>query len=137
MLVVMPSRFDDIYDDVPESDPDPVRLKQHIECERIRDSSEYKRQRTLFRRDCQYAKQPDGSVGEPCSICNDQIDYKLQWPSPHCWTLHHEIAVSIRPDLILDVRNWRASHWSCNKTLGASEYVGSLQHLMGVPSEDW
>lgn len=124
------------YDDTPEGAPAVPRSHTSIkadEIKKIRSSSEYRRLREDFRQTCARARQIDGTIGEPCWLCNGDIDYKLAHPHPYAWSLDHAITVKEDPSRILDPLNFRASHYDCNIERGSSEPKLDL----GVPSERW
>lgn len=103
--------------------------------DKIRESSQYRKQRELFREQCAKMPHPLGynGKGAPCHICNGPINYGLKHPHPESWSLDHALSVKERMDLILDLGNWRASHLDCNQRRGTDE----PQIDIGEPSEDW
>jgi len=65
-----------------------------------------------FRELCATEKQPDGSTGRPCWLCDDPIDYTL--PSGQgiddSFERDHYFPASTHPDLYEDPAHFRASH---------------------------
>jgi hypothetical protein len=126
----------DLYDDVPETEP--VRAKPAFAQGRpntraIRSSHRYQTMHDQYREQCAVQRNPDGSIGAPCWLDGEPINYALRYPHPRSWSLDHAITVADRPDLLLDVTNWRPAHFDCNSYRNQGEQPGGG----GVPSEDW
>jgi hypothetical protein len=125
---------EDAYLDTIESD-DTVQLvrKRPGNLRTIRSSREYKKAHDTYRRKCAAHRQPDGTLGDPCVICTEPIDYSLKYPNGKSWSLEHPLSVKDNPQLLLDSHNWESAHFDCNSLKGADELVADT----GVPSEDW
>lgn len=98
-----------------------------------RSTRRYKTTRAQFRDDCSRYENPDGSIGAPCWLCGNPIDYTLAHPHPECFNLDHAIVIEDRPDLAEDPANYRPSHKHCNEERGN----GDPHIVLGQPSEDW
>ena len=126
----------DEYDDTLESAPSLPRGAARISAQRateIRKSPQYKKAREKFRADCARRRFPDGNTGEPCWLCGTTVDYRLAYPHPYSWSLDHAVTVKERPELALDVVNFRASHLDCNMRRGSDDPAIEI----GAPSEVW
>lgn len=91
--------------------------------------SRYQRAKARYRRDCER----DGSA---CWLCTEPIDYTLQYPDPHSWSLDHKTVVSdtdLGQQRALDPGNFRPSHLDCNRKRNDRDPTLGL----GTPSEDW
>lgn len=125
------------YDDRPEgSTGAPQPGPRHVDKDVLRQqkkSKTYQDARKRFRDNGSRQRNPDGSTGAPCWLCNENIWYRLAWPHPLSWSLDHALTVKERPDLFLVEENWRHSHWGCNDARGTDDPPIDL----GVPSEEW
>lgn len=127
---------ENFWDDTPETAPSRPRGAASISAQRatdIRKSPQYKKLRESFRAQCARKRFSDGKVGEPCWLCGTDIDYRLSYPHPHAWSLDHAITVKERPELAMDVQNFRASHADCNLRRGTDDPTIDI----GVASEYW
>jgi hypothetical protein len=124
-----------VYLDTPETAP-PVpktmaRIKQ-ADIRQLRKSHEYQALRAQFRYDEEHLW-INGKQGAPCWLCGTDIDYRLAYPHPMCWSLDHAVAVKHAPELMLDRNNFRSSHLDCNLLRGTDGPALDI----GVPSEIW
>jgi hypothetical protein len=124
---------DELYSDVPETDTTIKWVKRPVNTRTIRSTQEYKAGRDQYRARCAVQHNPDGTIGAPCVICTEPIDYNLVYPHPLSWSLEHIVAVKDRPELLMDRNNWASAHFGCNSMRGPEELVPDT----GVPSEDW
>lgn len=129
---------DSFYDDathVEGEELSPPTTYDKAALDKIRVSYQYQQQRSFFRDQCEKMPHPLGinGIGAPCHLCNAAINYKLAHPHPESWSLDHFHTVKDRPDLIMDMGNWRASHLDCNQRRGTDEPAIDI----GVPSEVW
>jgi hypothetical protein len=92
----------------------------------MRDGPVFKNLKAKFRANCARNR-------EPCHLCGDAIDYRLDYGHPQAFELDHIKTVKERPDLVLDVLNFGASHHDCNQNRGTDD---PPLHL-GTPSEIW
>jgi hypothetical protein len=122
-----------LYSDVPETDASIKWVRRPVNTRTIRSSQEYKAGREQYRAQCAVHRNPDGSVGAPCVIDGEPIDYSLQYPHPLSWSLEHIVSVKDRPELLMDRNNWASAHFGCNSMKGPDELVPDT----GEPSEDW
>lgn len=88
-----------------------------------------------FRAACEAEPQPDGTVGRPCWLCGESIDYTL--PSgtgeDDSFERDHYFPASTHPDLYEDPANFRPSHAACNR-----ERSNNAPHpSLGVLSRAW
>jgi hypothetical protein len=126
----------DEYADTPETAPVVARGKSAIratEAKALRRSPQFKRMKSEFRAACSRKRWPDGGVGEPCWLCGDKIDYRLDYPHPYSWSLDHAITVKENPGLVMDPLNFRSSHLDCNIGRGTDDPKMDI----GTPSETW
>ena len=117
------------YLDTMETAPAIPRTQAAIsaaEVRELRNGTIFKKLKGDFRATCAREK-------TPCWLCNDDIDYKLDYPHPLSWSLDHAITVKERPDLLSDPLNFRSSHHDCNQRRGTDDPVLDL----GTPSETW
>jgi hypothetical protein len=124
---------EDLYSDVPETDNTIKWVHRPVNTRTIRSSQEYKAGRDQYRAKCAVQRNPDGSIGAPCVIDGEPIDYNLQYPHPLSWSLEHTIAVKDHPELLMDRNNWASAHFACNSMKGPEQLVPDT----GEPSEDW
>lgn len=127
---------DDLFNDCPESEGPqgkPTWAKNKVNTRTIRSSSDYKQFWARFREKCATHRNPDGSVGAPCHLCSEPIEYYRRYPDPWSFSLDHLIPVSEDPSLLLAESNARASHKCCNELRGADELVPEL----GDVGDDW
>ncbi len=68
----------------------------------------------------------------PCCICEQSIDYSLEYPHEQSCSVQHVKPRSAFPHLTWERSNWKPAHLSCNKAEG----VGTI-HSLGVTSEEW
>jgi 5-methylcytosine-specific restriction endonuclease McrA len=125
----------DIYDDCPENEP---RIKSRLSSKganarAFRSSTDYKKSREQFRYRAQHHRNSDGSVGEPCWLCGEAIDYRLKFPHPRSWSLDHIVPIADNPRLALNPSNYRSAHFDCNNY----RQTGEPPLELGVPSEIW
>jgi 5-methylcytosine-specific restriction endonuclease McrA len=69
----------------------------------------------------------------PCWLCNQAIDYTLDWPDPQSFSVDHVKSLLTHPHLAEDPANLRAAHLSCNSSKGAR----AARPALGVTSRDW
>lgn len=125
----------DPFDDTLEGAPPVPRTMAAVaasEVRRLRSSHQYQKLRDDFR----WAEQHrwiDGRMGAPCWLCGGDVDYRLRHPHPYSWSLDHAITVKERPDLLMDVGNFRSAHLDCNSLRGTDEPGLDI----GKPSEIW
>jgi hypothetical protein len=126
----------DPFEDTPETEhgkrvPSPTR--------RIRSSSAYRTLVREYRTYCAAQRNSDGTVGLPCALCFQPIDYRLPHWSPWAFQAHHDLSIADRPDLILSLANFRPAHARCNNRhgRGPSEDTDDMAKLLGAPSETW
>lgn len=70
-----------------------------------------------YREACAHEVQPDGSVGAPCWLCGQPIDYAAaptDWKNPDRFQRDHIKPVSTHKELADDPSNWAPSHAGCN-----------------------
>lgn len=77
---------------------------------------------------------PDGTIGAPCWICNQPIDYRLPDGHDDAWSPDHVYPVADYPEHAEDPANIRPSHLACNRARGRGESVTSP---LGAPSRQW
>lgn len=124
------------YNDTLETAPVLPRSRRSVDAQKareLRDSPEFKRLRKGFREQGARQHNPDGSIGAPCWLDGSDIDYSLKYPHPFSWSLDHAIPVKERPDLLMDVENFRHSHLDCNIGRGTDEPNIDI----GKPTEAW
>lgn len=126
---------DDLYSDVPESDDSIKWVRRPTNTRTIRSSHAYKTAHDQYRIECMVRRQPDGSVGDPCCICTERIDYGLAYPHPLSWSLEHHISVKEHPEFLLARENFGSAHFACNSMKGPDELITNSD--LGVPSENW
>lgn len=130
----------DLLADTPESAPrpnlarNPVKSPRAVEIRRIRSSHAYKSGVEKFRRACSQDRRGRGAA---CWLCGQDINYLLRFPHPGSFSVDHIISADERPDLMLDVSNWAASHFSCNSARGGMDDDVYGPGALGAPSEDW
>lgn len=123
-----------VYDDTPETAPR-VRTALGIRTasiRAIRSSHEYQVAREKYRFQAMH-RRVGRTVGEPCWLCTEDINYGLKHPHPRSWTLDHAITVHQKPELMLDPANFRSAHKECNEVRGTDEPPMDLGH----PAEVW
>jgi hypothetical protein len=123
-----------VYDDTPETAP-VVKTALGIRTANIRairSSHEYQVARELYRFQAKH-RRIGNSVGEPCWLCGEDIDYRLAYPHARSWSLDHKITVHENPELMLDPLNFASSHLECNNIRGTDEPALDL----GRPMEVW
>ncbi|MEB3367400.1 HNH endonuclease [Saccharopolyspora mangrovi] len=54
---------------------------------------------------------------DPCWLCGRDIDYELEFPHPHSFTVDHIVPVS-KGGAEYDPENLRAAHYRCNQRKG-------------------
>lgn len=77
----------------------------------------------------------DRKAKAPCHICGQPINYHL--PPSSCeeaWEPDHVIPVKLRPDLLLDLQNVKASHRRCNRARGDGT---NGENVIGMQSRIW
>lgn len=124
------------YDDTPETAPVLPRSQKSITAAQAREDRDgpiFKALRKKFRDNCSRHRNVDGSIGTPCHLCGQDIDYRLEAGHPQAFELDHIVTVKERPDLLLDVANFGPSHRDCNQRRGTDE----LPLHLGEPSELW
>jgi 5-methylcytosine-specific restriction endonuclease McrA len=67
-----------------------------------------------------------------CCICQQGIDYSLEYPHPQSCSVQHVKSRKAYPHLTWEPGNWEPAHLDCNKAAGTQEDTG-----MGATSEDW
>jgi hypothetical protein len=120
---------DEEFNDTLETAPVMPKSRRSIDAQTVRQQREdpkFKKLRAKFRATC-------ARTGAPCWLCNGDIDYRLTYPHPFSWSLEHKITVKERPDLLMDVENFAASHYDCNMARGTDEPTIDI----GAPSELW
>jgi hypothetical protein len=91
-----------------------------------RDTRNYKRLRSAFRRECRRA-------GRPCWLCGQPLDYELPSDDPWSFSLDHVKPVSTHRDEAEDIHLFRPAHRRCNLSRG-----NRLPPLgLGRPSRRW
>ncbi len=65
-------------------------------------------------------------------ICEQPIDYSLEYPHPQSCSVQHLKPRSLYPHLTWVTSNHGPSHLDCNKAAGAREDRG-----LGITSEQW
>jgi 5-methylcytosine-specific restriction endonuclease McrA len=128
--------FDDVYNDCPEGEPKihfATRGRKNAAVRALRSSTDYQKARAQFRYRAQHRRNKDGTVGEPCWLCGDPIDYRLKFPHPCSWCLDHAIPIATNPNLALEPNNFRSAHFDCNDRRGTNAPCIDL----GEPSEAW
>jgi hypothetical protein len=71
-------------------------------------------QKRIFRETCENEVQADGSVGAPCWLCGQPIDYDDP-TSGHRFELDHYYPASTHPEYYEDPANFRPSGRDCNR----------------------
>lgn len=133
----------DILADTPETAPRadvtraPVKTPRAVEVRKVRSSHAYKTVTEKFRRDCSQQRNSDGSRGAACWLCGQAINYLLKGPHPASFSVDHMIAANERPDLMLDVNNFKPSHFGCNSARGGMGEDIYGPGALGAPSEQW
>ena len=125
---------EDPWDDTPEGERRPRPRARRPDAE-LRHSAEYQALRGQFLFACKTTRNPDGSYGLPCWLCNKKIDYAMNHRSRLAPTVDHVIPVHLRRDLFLDTGNWKPAHRECNEKR-ARKMEDELMDL-GVPSRKW
>jgi hypothetical protein len=117
------------YDDTPETAP-PIpqtqRSKDAAKAREMRDSPQMKKLLAEHRAKC-------ARENACCWLCGGEIRYDLKYPHPFCFETDHAITVKERPDLLMDVLNFRPSHRDCNESRGTD----APPLTFGDPSEIW
>lgn len=67
----------------------------------------------------------------PCVICDQSINYSLEYPHPQSCSVQHVKPRSLFPQLTWVRSNWAPSHLDCNKGAGAR-----VQEGLGI-KDDW
>src|SRR5690606_21041443 len=83
-----------------------------------RSTRRYKKLKAQFRAQCTERK-------ATCHLCDQEIDYSLEYPDPESFTLDHLYPVSQYPELSEDPGNFRASHAKCNWNRSTDKAQGS------------
>lgn len=68
----------------------------------------------------------------PCVICEQTINYSLEYPHEQSCSVQHIKSRSVYPHLTWEKSNWAPAHLDCNKSAGVNVELG-----MGAMSEDW
>lgn len=68
----------------------------------------------------------------PCCICDQTIDYQLEYPHPQSCSVQHLKSRKVFPHLTWERSNWAPSHLSCNKSAGEGQDLS-----LGVVSQEW
>jgi hypothetical protein len=132
----MTGYFDyDIYDDTPEGAKAAEGRPERTPTQKIRSSRGYQIMVAGFRHWCASQRNPDGTVGLPCSLCSRPINYGLPHWLPGAFQAHHDLSVADRPDLILSPANLRPAHARCNQREGRGKSEDDID--LGEPSEVW
>ena len=130
----MTSFDESALNDTLETAPVMPRTQRAIDAEKVRElrnSTTYKKLRADFRAEGARQRNPDGSIGAPCWLCNGDVDYRLEYPHPWSWSADHAITVKENPSLLMDKNNLRHSHHTCNQARGTDDPIIDL----GIPSE--
>lgn len=69
-----------------------------------------------------------------CVICEQPIDYDLEYPHPQSCSVQHLKSRLLFPLLTWDPSNWAPAHLDCNKSQGAKDMAATS---LGVTSEEW
>ncbi|MFF1820376.1 HNH endonuclease [Kribbella sp. NPDC058245] len=70
----------------------------------------------------------------PCCRCGQRIDYRLEWPDPHSFSVdHYPYPLSTHPHLAEDPANLAAAHLRCNQAAGNKAPLPGI----GTTSEHW
>lgn len=89
-----------------------------------------------FREECEHELQPDGTIGRPCWICRQAIDYAApadDYKNDDRFERDHIKPVEQYPELAEDPANWEASHAGCNR----NKSNGQARPPLGEPSRAW
>ncbi|WP_267294092.1 ATP-binding protein [Mycobacterium hackensackense] len=86
---------------------------------KIRSSHAWKVLASEFKDECQRHRNPDGTYGRHCHLCNQAIDYEAPARTPPAFEADHYQPVATRPDLAYMKSNLRPSHSKCNGSRGA------------------
>lgn len=124
------------YDDTVEGAPVVAPTTRAVNAEQakaVRESSAFKNARKRFRDEGSRQRNPDGSKGAPCGICQGNINYRLSAPHPQSWSLDHVKTVRDFPALQMDPLNWQHAHLTCNQVRGTDDMPIDI----GIPSELW
>lgn len=73
------------------------------------------------------------SLGRPCWLCGQAIDYDLVWPDPRSFSLDHIKPRSARPDLEHEPTNHAPAHLGCN----SSRQDSAARPGLGGTSRNW
>ena len=68
----------------------------------------------------------------PCVICNQPIDYDLEYPHPDSCSVQHVKSQSLYPHLRWDPHNWKPAHLQCNQSAGTADSLG-----LGIVGTEW
>ena len=79
-----------------------------------------------------YVKAHGRANRTPCVICEQPIDYSLEYPDPWSCTVQHKLSQRDFPEHRWQESNWAPAHLECNQSAGAGPTAG-----LGVLSEDW
>jgi len=72
-----------------------------------------------------------------CCICNQPIDYTIEWPHPDAFTAEHIKPWSTHPHLREDPANLGAAHHRCNSSKGDGYRNTRTTGQIGQPSRNW
>ncbi|GAB2767877.1 hypothetical protein [Sinomonas soli] len=67
-----------------------------------------------------------------CCICDQSIDYSLEYPHPQSCSVQHVMSRKQFPELTWEPSNWKPAHLDCNKGAGIQR-----EESLGLVSEDW
>lgn len=124
-----------IYDDTPETAPKHTSSIGHnaATVRAYRKSRDYTQARNKFRERAKNQHNKDGSIGAPCWLDGEPIDYQLKFPHPRSWSLDHAVPIKENMALMLNAANFRSAHLDCNNHRGTDQPRIEL----GEPSEIW
>ena len=69
----------------------------------------------------EYVRRRGESLGLPCCICRQRIDYRLRYPAPGSCSVQHVKSQRDFPHLRWEPSNWEPAHLLCNTGLGAGD----------------
>jgi 5-methylcytosine-specific restriction endonuclease McrA len=127
--------MNNVYDDTPETAPKiHTTLGSQIAAIRaLRNSYQFREAREQYLARAKKRRNKDGTVGAPCWLCGQPIDYRLKFPHPRSWVLDHAVPVKQEPALMLNSGNFRSAHCECNNHRGSD----APRIELGEPSEIW
>lgn len=73
------------------------------------------------------------TLGEPCVLCGDPVDYSLAYPHPASWSLEHDEKLDRGGHVMPD--NPKAAHLRCQSVQGGRYVTGKRK--LGISARDW